>query len=186
VFVFAQESLGGNVDYARAEMFRINDRGKIAEHWASHVLDEKNRKNANGTFDGMSVDRTVDYAARNVASFESLDDTAFNKHDLGAFRISRIPEYKQHSPKGGDGLEGLHAVLSNAMEKQLNFGFRLHHDLCDGDLLVSHRLYFGDNHPLLNHHTFDVFRFNKEGKAVEHWDVMDINLPPPDRIEGLF
>ena len=47
--------------------------------------------------------------------------------------------------------------------------------ILDGDFVVSHRLYdTKPTHPLMNRiYTFDMFRLNADGKAVEHWDVMD-------------
>src|SRR5262245_34387787 len=72
VFLFVQEHMGANVDYARAEMFRLED-GLLVEHWNSSVLDEKNRKNPNRTFGGTPVDRTKDYARRFGAMFEAYD-----------------------------------------------------------------------------------------------------------------
>ena len=51
VFLFVEEKLENELIIARAELFRLAE-DKIAEHWGSHVIDEKNRKNSNGTFDG--------------------------------------------------------------------------------------------------------------------------------------
>lgn len=185
VFLLVQESTGPGVDYARAELFRLEG-GKIAEHWGSHVLDEKNRKNANGTFDGPQVDRTTDYAARYAEEFERLDDLAFNQHDLDAFHISRNPGYIQHSPKGRDGLSGLVEVLADAKQKGLNFRAKRLRTFTDGDFLVSHRIYDCDPPaPLMNHYTFDMFRISESGEAVEHWDVME-DAPAPGLLEKML
>lgn len=174
VFLMAEEKLGNDVDYARAELFRIDDGGRIAEHWSAHVLDEKNRRNSRGTFDGARVDRSKDWARRFGDRFEELDQRAFTHHDLSAFRLSRGPEYVQHSPKGRDGLEGLEEVLEGALRAGMNFRMDRFHSVKDGDFLVSHRIYDCDPAwPLMNHHTFDIFRLNEHGRAVEHWDVMD-------------
>ena len=127
------------------------------------------------------MDRATDYAKRFGERFEELDDRAFNRHELEAFHVSRTPEYIQHSPKGRDGLEGLVEVLSGAKAKGWKFSATRHHTLADGDFIVSHRVYDCDRFELMmNHHTFDVFRLNAEGRAVEHWDVMD---PFEDRAE---
>jgi len=102
VFLFVEENLEKSVDVARAELFRIAN-GRIAEHWGGHVIDEKNRKNDNGTFDGARVNPDVDYARKYFARFEKLDVRGFDRQDLEAFLESRTPDYRQHSPKGGDG-----------------------------------------------------------------------------------
>lgn len=174
VFLMAEENLGSGVDYARAELFRVDPDGLIAEHWSAQVLDEKNRRNDNGTFSGSRVDRSRNWAAKGADRFEELDQQAFTRHDLTAFRRSRGPEYVQHSPKGRDGLEGLEEVLEGARDAGMNFRMDCIHTLKDGDFLVSHRIYDCDPPwPLMNHHTFDIFRLNEHGRAVEHWDVMD-------------
>lgn len=174
VFLMAEEKLGNSMDYARAELFRIDQGGKLAEHWSAHVLDEKNRRNDRGTFDGARVDRSRDWAVRFGDRFEELDQQAFTGHDLTAFSLSRGPEYIQHSPKGRDGIEGLEEVLEGAKKAGMKFRMDRFHTVKDGDFLVSHRIYDCDPPwPLMNHHTFDIFRLNEQGRAVEHWDVMD-------------
>ena len=173
-FLFVEEKLGGKVDYARAELFRIAD-GKIVEHWGSHVLDEKNRKNPNNTWDGPQVDRSTDYAKRFAAQFEAMDIRGFHDQELETFGQSRTPEYKQHSPKGGDGCAGLVDILQKAKDNGIKTSMTCYRTLTDGDFIVSHRLYdTKPTHPLMNRiYTFDMFRMNADGKAVEHWDVMD-------------
>ncbi|WP_114951596.1 nuclear transport factor 2 family protein [Sphingosinicella terrae] len=186
VFLFVEERLGGGVDFARAELFRLEG-GRVAEHWGSHVLDEKNRKNDNGTFDGARVDRRLDHARRFGARFEALDLAGFNDQQLDAFLVSRTPEYRQHSPKGGDGRDGLVEILTALKANGTWMTMRPIRSLADGNMLVSHRLYDTDPpHPLINRiNTFDVFRLDGEGRAVEHWDVME-EVPSPELLERMF
>jgi predicted SnoaL-like aldol condensation-catalyzing enzyme len=186
VFLFVEEKLANGVDVARAELFRIAA-SKIAEHWGSHVIDEKNRKNRNGTFDGSRVNRDVDYGRKYAARFEELDVRGFDRQELEAFSESRTPEYKQHSPKGGDGLDGLVNILRRMKETGTKMIMLPKRTIVEGDFIVSHRLYdTHPPHPLVNRiNTFDVFRINADGKAVEHWDVME-DIPSPDMLDKLF
>ena len=115
VFLFVEEKLANGVDVARAELFRTAN-GRIAEHWGAHVIDEKNRKNDNGTFDGSRVNRDVDHGRKHAARFEELDVRGFDGQELEAFFESRTPDYKQHSPKGGDGRDGLVNILKKMKE----------------------------------------------------------------------
>jgi len=59
--------------------------------------------------------------------------------------------------------------------------------LADGDFLMCHRLYDTiPPHPLANRiNTFDLFRFNADGKAAEHWDVME-DVPSEERLAKVF
>ena len=186
VFLLVEEKLEHNVDVARAELFRIEG-DKIAEHWGSHVIDEKNRKNPNGTFDGPQPDRSVDYARNSVARFEALDLKGFDEQEIEGFYESRTPDYKQHSPKGADGLEGLVDILKKMKAAGMRMTMKPKRVLVDGDFIMCHRLYDSSPpHPLVNRiNTFDLFRFNKDGKAVEHWDVME-DVPTEEMLAKIF
>jgi predicted SnoaL-like aldol condensation-catalyzing enzyme len=185
VFLFVEENLGDGEDFARAELFRVAD-GAIVEHWGGHVHDEKNRKNPNGTFDGPQVDRGVDYAARFGDRLEAMDRRGFDGQELEVFTESRPPEYIQHSPKGGDGLHGLIEILGKAKAAGIKTSMTCFRTLKDGDFLVSHRLYDSNpTHPLMNRiYTFDMFRLDAQGRAVEHWDVMD-DVPEAKMLEKM-
>jgi predicted SnoaL-like aldol condensation-catalyzing enzyme len=186
VFLFVEEKLQGGVDVARAELFRLTS-GRIAEHWGAHVIDEKNRRNDNGTFDGSRVNRDVDYGRRYADRFEQLDLRGFDRQELDAFFESRTPDYRQHSPKGGDGLDGLVSILRKMKESGTKMIMRPKRTIVEGDFIVSHRLYdTSPPHPLVNRiNTFDVFRINADGKAAEHWDVME-DIPSADMLDKLF
>ncbi len=186
VFLLAEEKLGDGVDVARGELFRISD-GRIAEHWGAQVIDEKNRKNANGTFDGPQVDRSVDHGKRFAARFLELDRRGFDGQELDCFYESRTPEYRQHSPKGGDGLEGLVSILRKMKQSGQKMIMQPKRTLVDGDFILCHRLYDSfPKHPLVNRiNTFDVFRLNADGRAVEHWDVME-DVPDEELLTRIF
>ncbi len=186
VFLFVEEKLENGIDVARAELFRTaHDR--IVEHWGAHVVDEKIRKNDNGTFDGSRVNRDVDYGRKHVARFEALDVRGFDRQELEAFHESRTSDYRQHSPKGGDGLDGLLKILKRMKETGTKMIMQPKRVIVEGDFIVSHRLYdTSPPHPLVNRiNTFDVFRINADGKAVEHWDVME-DVPSADMLDRMF
>jgi predicted SnoaL-like aldol condensation-catalyzing enzyme len=186
VFLLVEEKLENNVDVARAELFRVVG-DKITEHWSAHVIDEKQRKNGNGTFDGPQVNRDVNYARQHVARFLELDYRGFGQQEIECFYESRTREYKQHSPKGGDGLEGLVTILRKMKESGQKMIMQPKRAMVDGDFIVCHRLYDSfPKHPLVNRiNTFDLFRINADGKAVEHWDVME-DVPTDDMLAKIF
>jgi len=186
VFLLAEEKLGASVDIARAELFRFHG-DKIAEHWGAHVLDEKNRKNPHGTFDGPLPNRTVDTARRVAPAFEALDLRGFGGQEIECFYETRTPDYIQHSPKGADGLDGLVNILGKMKAAGMKMTMAPKRILADGDFLMSHRLYdTSPPHPLANRiNTFDLFRFNADGKAAEHWDVME-DVPSEELLAKVF
>lgn len=79
--------------------------------------------------------------------------------------------YLQHNPTIGDGAEDLPKIV-NALPA--NFTYRPGAIVADGDLVMIHGLYTGwGPKPLV---TVDIFRV-KDGKLVEHWDVMQEEVP---------
>jgi predicted SnoaL-like aldol condensation-catalyzing enzyme len=186
VFLLVEEQLGNGVDVARAELFRIAG-GRIAEHWGAQVVDEKQRKNNNGTFDGPQADRSVNYARQSLDRFLELDRRGFDQQEIECFYASRTPEYRQHSPKGGDGLEGLVSILRKMKASGQKMLMQPKRVLVDGDFIICHRLYDSfPKHPLVNRiNTFDLFRMNADGKAVEHWDVME-DVPDEELLARIF
>lgn len=174
VFLHVEENLGQGETMARGELFRVAD-GRIAEHWSAHVLDKTPRKNPHGTFDGPDVDRSKDYAARNLARFDDLDRRGFGAFEFAAFHESRTPRYIQHSATGKDTVQGLVDVLVKLKELGIRMTIEVKRNLTEGDFIVTHRMYRTDppfpEFKMIN--VFDLFRMTESGQADEHWDIME-------------
>ena len=79
--------------------------------------------------------------------------------------------YLQHNPTIGDGAEDLPKIVHSLPP---NFKYQPGVVVADGNLVMIHGLYTGwGPKPLV---TVDVFRV-KNGKLVEHWDVMQEEIP---------
>ena len=79
--------------------------------------------------------------------------------------------YLQHNPTIGDGAGDLPKIV-NSLPR--NFKYQPGVVVADGDLVMIHGLYTGwGPKPLV---TVDIFRV-KNGKLVEHWDVMQEEVP---------
>jgi predicted SnoaL-like aldol condensation-catalyzing enzyme len=173
-FLHVEERLGAGETVARGELFRLEG-DRIAEHWSAHVLDKKPRKNPHGTFDGPDVDRSKDYAAKYLQRFDELDRRGFGRFEFDAFFESRTPRYIQHSATGRDTVQGLVDVLIKVKELGIRMTMEVKRNLTEGDFIVTHRLY--QTHPpfpefkMIN--VFDLFRMTDEGRADEHWDIME-------------
>ncbi len=99
----------------------------------------------------------------------------FGQKDASAIDDYFGPVYVQHSALGVDGLEGIRGLLA-----QLPPGFRyeLVRAVSDGDLVVTHGLYFGYGPgPVVG---FDVWRV-QDGRIVEHWDALAPSTSPDER-----
>lgn len=104
-----------------------------------------------------------------MASTESNKETvarlfdAFRAGDTQAFGEMIVDDYKQHNPMAGNGLQAVQGFFEQ-------FGpvdVEVHRVIAEGDLVVVHAHY-----KTLNSAAVDIFRFNKDGKIIEHWDVL--------------
>ena len=92
-------------------------------------------------------------------------------HDVAAVDQYLAEPYIQHNPRISSGVEPIRGLVAHLAEGP-KFEVDIHRVLGDGDLVALHVTYTGlAPEPLV---AFDVFRFNDEGKIVEHWD----NLTP--------
>lgn len=104
-----------------------------------------------------------------MASSDSNKETvarlfdAFRAGDTQALSELIVDDYKQHNPLVGD---GLHAVTTFFAQ----FGpvdVEVHRVIAEGDFVAVHSHY-----KTLNSAVVDIFRFNDDGKIIEHWDVL--------------
>ena len=86
--------------------------------------------------------------------------------------------YLQHNPAIPDGAEDLPKVVASLPS---SFKYEPGVIVADGDLVMIHGLYTGwGPKPLV---TVDIFRV-KEGKLIEHWDVMQEDVPATQTKSG--
>lgn len=86
--------------------------------------------------------------------------------------------YLQHNPMIPDGADDLPAVVKSL---PANFKYEPGIIVADGDMVMIHGLYTGwGPKPLV---TVDIFRV-KNGKLVEHWDVMQEEVPAAQTKSG--
>ena len=95
-----------------------------------------------------------------------------------AVRLYFGKPYLQHNPMIPDGAEDLPKVVASL---PANFKYEPGVIVADGDLVMIHGLYTGwGPKPLV---TVDIFRV-KNGKLVEHWDVMQEDVPASQTKSG--
>ena len=120
---------------------------------------------------------TVQDANKKLVS-NAMHDLFVTRDAEKAVRLYFGKPYLQHNPMIPDGVEDLPKVVASL---PANFKYEPGVIVADGDLVMIHGLYTGwGPKPLV---TVDIFRV-KNGKLVEHWDVMQEDVPSSQTKSG--
>jgi predicted SnoaL-like aldol condensation-catalyzing enzyme len=104
-----------------------------------------------------------------VASSESNKEAvgrlfeAFRAGNTDAFDELIVEDYVQHNPQADNGLRAVKDFFAPVGPVDVE----VHRVIADGDLVAVHSHY-----RTWNSAGVDLFRFNDDGKIIEHWDVL--------------
>jgi len=88
---------------------------------------------------------------------------AFRAGDTSAFDDLIVEDYAQHNPQAGNGLQAVKDFFAPVGPVDVD----VYRVLADGDFVVAHSHY-----KTFNMAGVDIWRFNEDGKIIEHWDVL--------------
>jgi predicted SnoaL-like aldol condensation-catalyzing enzyme len=88
---------------------------------------------------------------------------AFRAGDTSAFDDLIAPDYVQHNPQAGNGLEAVKAFFAPVGPIDVE----VYRVIAEGDLVVVH-----SDYKTWNTAGVDIFRVGPDGKIIEHWDVL--------------
>lgn len=176
VFVQAHQSLNnGEFHYVTADMFDTDENDKIIEHW--DVIQEEVRETVSGRsmIDGPTTVEDEDKTEQNrVLITGFIDEVLIGGQFERASEYISTEQYDQHNPSVADGLEGLKTFFKELADQRTVLSYqKVHKILVQGNFAASL------SHARLNDEDWciiDIFRM-KEGKIVEHWDVLEKIAP---------
>ena len=119
---------------------------------------------------------------RNAEAVLAFYDEMINKkHAIQATEKYLVPDYIQHNPVIPTTAKALGEFFNSVTGARKNLRVVVHHIIAGGDWVWAHVNFVNLYNDDLNDRGVagvDIYRFNVDGKMVEHWDVLQ-EVPDP-------
>lgn len=160
------------------DIIRLDDNGKVAEHWDAMTPLVAETASGRTQTDGPTTATDLDKTEANKAIAKAMvEDILMGKNPNKITDYISAEQYDQHNPDIKDGLAGIIEAVEYLTAQNNMFQYtKIHKVLGEGNfvLTVSEGQWNGTTNVF-----YDLLRF-ENGKAVEHWDVIQ-----PIPTEGL-
>lgn len=152
------------------DIIRVDDAGKVAEHWDGMTVLVNESASGRTQTDGPTTVEDLDKTDANKALAVALiEDVLMGKNPSKISEYISAEQYDQHNPGIKDGLSGIVEAVEYLSSQNNMFKYtKIHKVLGEGNfvLTVSEGEWSGKSQVF-----YDLFRM-KAGKIVEHWDVI--------------
>lgn len=152
------------------DIIRIDENGKVAEHWDAMTPLVQQTASGRAQTDGPTEATDVDKTEANKALAKALvKDVLMGKNPNKITEYISAEHYHQHNPDIKDGLTGIVEAVEYLTSQNNMFKYtKIHKVLGEGNfvLTVSEGEWSGKKQVF-----YDLFRM-ENGKVVEHWDVI--------------
>lgn len=126
-----------------------------------------------------------DQSDKNKRSAQSFYDLMFNQcKPREAIEAYTGDEYIQHNPHVGDGKEAFIEYFERMAKEYPGKKVRFMRSIAEDKFVVlhCHQEWPGSD----DYAGIDIFRFDDNGKVVEHWDVLQVVTDESKNENGLF
>ncbi|MEM8922708.1 MAG: nuclear transport factor 2 family protein [Actinomycetota bacterium] len=170
VFLHVVQNLNdGEFMYVTADIFDTDDDARMIEHW--DIIEEMGGPNPAGrtAVDGPTDVVDLDQTEANKTLVTAFVDTVLIPGEFERIGAFVGPEYRQHTPGLGDGVE---AAQAWAAENDLRY-IEAHKIIGSGNLVavLAESEKQGERCAVI-----DLYRV-EDGRIVEHWDVTETITP---------
>lgn len=153
------------------DIIRVDENGKVAEHWDAMTVLAKETASGRTQTDGPTTVEDLDETETNKALAVSLiEDVLMGKNPSKITEYISAEQYDQHNPGIKDGLNGIVEAVQYLTSQNNMFKYtKIHKVLGEGNFVLT--VSEGEWNGGKKHVFYDLFRM-KDGKIVEHWDVI--------------
>lgn len=172
VFLQAHQSLNkGEFFYVTGDFFDTDANDKIIEHWDVIQEEVKETKSGRSMVDGATEVEDLDKTEENRQLVQGFFDLVLigGQYDKITDYVSS-ETYLQHNPAVADGIEGFQVFAGEMQAQGIQMNYiKVHKLLVQGNFAASlSQVRMNEDDWCI----IDIFRV-KDGKIVEHWDVME-------------
>ncbi|MEP0070578.1 nuclear transport factor 2 family protein [Pyruvatibacter sp.] len=127
----------------------------------------------------------TDLLERNKGTAMAFYDLMFNQNKPREAVDAYVgDDYIQHNPEVGDGKEAFIIYFERMAADYPGKKVEFKRAVAEGNMVVLHcyQQWPGSN----DYAGIDIFRFDDQGKVVEHWDVLQVLPETPKNDNGMF